>query len=257
MKLSLSTYLEPYYIVARLPEEEREEFLLMLPFTPSGKDNMIAWLAARSDVPQYGELVVFKLPKDKLIFGPMQIESRVDQQPEISSQLTLWGQRGSRVIRGNLLAIPVEGAFLYVEPVYLEARPEERAPEMAPETAPGTSPPGSRPQARPWPRRASTTALPELKQVIVAFGNRLAMRNTLDEALEAIFGEKIARAEEEPPQIAPFQAAAVGDLASSARAHYRKAREYLRTWKWTEFGAEMDKLEESLRVLDETVGRGK
>ncbi|MGD9150958.1 MAG: UPF0182 family protein, partial [Desulfobacterales bacterium] len=117
--------MEPYYIILKLPEEEKEEFLLMTPFTPSKKDNMIGWLAARSDLPNYGNLLVYKLPKEKLVYGPMQIEARVDQQTEISRELSLWGQRGSRVIRGNLLAIPLSDSFIYVEPVYLEAKQEE------------------------------------------------------------------------------------------------------------------------------------
>jgi hypothetical protein len=95
---------------------------MMTPFTPSKKDNMIGWLAARSDLPNYGNLLVYKLPKEKLVYGPMQIEARVDQQTEISRELSLWGQRGSRVIRGNLLAIPLSDSFIYVEPVYLEAK---------------------------------------------------------------------------------------------------------------------------------------
>ena len=117
--------MEPYYIIIKLPEEEKEEFLLMIPFTPSKKDNMIGWLAARSDLPNYGNLLVYKLPKEKLVYGPMQIEARVDQQTDISRELSLWGQRGSRVIRGNLLAIPISDTFIYVEPVYLEAKQEE------------------------------------------------------------------------------------------------------------------------------------
>ena len=117
--------MKPYYIIMKLPEENKAEFILMLPFTPSKKDNMIGWLAARSDPPHYGKLLAYKLPKEKLVYGPMQIEARVDQQTEISRELSLWGQRGSRVIRGNLLAIPVGNAFIYVEPVYLEAKQEE------------------------------------------------------------------------------------------------------------------------------------
>ncbi|MBW2075837.1 MAG: UPF0182 family protein [Deltaproteobacteria bacterium] len=117
--------MEPYYIIIKLPEGEKEEFLLMLPFTPSKKDNMIGWLAARSDLPNYGNLLVYKLPKEKLVYGPMQIEARVDQQTDISRELSLWGQRGSRVIRGNLLAIPISDTFIYVEPVYLEAKQEK------------------------------------------------------------------------------------------------------------------------------------
>jgi len=117
--------MEPYYIIIKLPEGEKEEFLLMLPFTPSQKDNMIGWLAARSDLPEYGSLIVYKLPKEKLVYGPMQIEARIDQQTDISRELSLWDQKGSRVIRGNLLAIPVLDAFVYVEPIYLEAKQED------------------------------------------------------------------------------------------------------------------------------------
>ncbi|MBW2001354.1 MAG: UPF0182 family protein, partial [Deltaproteobacteria bacterium] len=117
--------MKPYYIIMKLPGEDKEEFLLMLPFTPSKKDNMIGWLSARSDLPNYGNLLVYKLPKEKLVYGPMQIEARVDQQTEISRELSLWGQGGSRVIRGNLLAIPISDSFIYVEPVYLEAKQEE------------------------------------------------------------------------------------------------------------------------------------
>ena len=129
--------MEPYYIIIKLPEEQKEEFLLMTPFTPSKKDNMIGWLAARSDLPDYGNLLVYKLPKEKLVYGPMQIEARVDQQTEISRELSLWGQRGSRVIRGNLLAIPVSDTFIYVEPVYLEAIQERK-----PNAPTGTTQPG-------------------------------------------------------------------------------------------------------------------
>jgi len=146
--------MEAYYTIMRLPGEKKEEFLLMLPFTPNSKDNMIAWLAARSDLPNYGKLIVYKFPKDKLVYGPMQIEARIDQQTEISEQFTLWGQAGSRVIRGNLLAIPIEESILYVEPIFLEA---------------------------------SSSELPELKRVIAAYGKNVAMGETLNQALSAVF----------------------------------------------------------------------
>jgi len=151
--------MDAYYTIMKLPQEKRGEFLLMLPFTPNDKDNMIAWLAGRSDMPNYGKLIVYKFPKDKLIYGPMQIEARIDQQTEISQQFTLWGQVGSRVIRGNLLAIPIEDSILYVEPVYLEAANGE---------------------------------LPELKRVIVAYGKNVAMAETLNEAISAVFSGRSA-----------------------------------------------------------------
>jgi len=149
--------MEPYYVLMRLPEEERLEFLLMTPLTPANRDNMIAWVAARSDFPGYGELVVYKLPKEQLILGPTQIEAMIDQDTLISQQLSLWDQRGSRVIRGNLLVIPVEQSFIYVEPVYLIAE---------------------------------GTDLPQLKRIIVSDGDQLAMEPTLDEALEVVFGAR-------------------------------------------------------------------
>src|SRR5207244_1575262 len=134
--------MQPYYAIMRLPGEAHEEFVYILPYTPPGKDNMITWLAARSDGASYGKLVAFKYPKETLIFGPMQVEARIDQDPAISAQFTLWNQGGSRVLRGNMLAVPVGGSNLYVEPIYLQA---ERS------------------------------RLPEMKRVVVATGNRVAM----------------------------------------------------------------------------------
>ncbi len=149
--------MEPYYVLMKLPGEDRLQFLLMTPVTPSNRDNMIAWIAARSDFPDYGEMVVYKMSKERLILGPLQVEATIDQDTTISRQLTLWDQRGSRVIRGNLLVIPIEQSLLYVEPVFLIAK--------------GTN-------------------IPQLKRVIVGDGNRLAMESTLAEALQVVFGER-------------------------------------------------------------------
>ncbi len=149
--------MEPYYLITKLPGEAKEEFILLLPFTPRAKNNMIAWLAARSDQPHYGEKIVYMFPKDKLVYGPIQIEARIDQDPDISQLFTLWSQAGTRVIRGNLLAIPIEDSLLYVEPIYLRAEQKD--------------------------------ALPELKRVIIAFGDRLTMQQTLEKSLSAIFGK--------------------------------------------------------------------
>ena len=184
--------MEPYYIIIKLPGEEKEEFFLMLPFTPSKKDNMIGWLAARSDMPNYGNLLVYKLPKEKLVYGPMQIEARVDQQTEISRELSLWGQRGSRVIRGNLLAIPIVDAFIYVEPVYLEARQEEsESPQSGTTQQRGFRMPQRRLPAQTRAEKLKAAALPELKRVIVAFGNQVIMEENIDKALSIILGEVI------------------------------------------------------------------
>jgi len=147
--------MEPYYILMKLPGSDRLEYLLMTPFTPQRRDNMISWMAARCDFPEYGKILVYQLPKEKLIYGPMQIEAMIDQNTSISQQLTLWNQKGSKVIRGNLIAVPIENAFLYVVPLYL--------------TAEGTD-------------------FPQLKRVIVISGDKVAMEPTLHEAIQAVFG---------------------------------------------------------------------
>ena len=217
---------EPYYVIMRLPAEPEEEFLLMLPFTPAAKDNMIAWLAARSDGENYGTLLLYKFPKERLIFGPMQIEARIDQNPEISAQLTLWNQGGSRVIRGNLLVIPVGNSTLYVEPVYLQAE-----------------------QGR----------LPELKRVVVATGNRLVMEPTLDAALASIFGEAVVAglrpsvgAAATPAAGQALEGAAVSELAAQARQHYEQAQQALRDGQWAEFGQQLEALGRVLSAMDQS-----
>jgi uncharacterized protein len=164
--------MQPYYILMKLPGSDQLEYLLMTPFTPQKRDNMISWVAARCDFPEYGKMLFYQLPKEKLIYGPMQIEAMIDQNTTISQQLTLWDQRGSRVIRGNLIAVPIENSFLYVVPVYL--------------TAAGTD-------------------FPQLKRVIVISGDKVAMEPTLDAAILAVFGtqqpQKGAPARSGPPEL--------------------------------------------------------
>jgi uncharacterized membrane protein (UPF0182 family) len=239
--------MEPYYIIIKLPEGEKEEFLLMLPFTPSKKDNMIGWLAARSDLPNYGNLLVYKLPKEKLVYGPMQIEARVDQQTEISRELSLWGQRGSRVIRGNLLAIPLSDTFIYVEPVYLEATQEESATALTGQPQPGGF---GRPRKRGGPgasQRARAASLPELKRVIVAFGNRLVMEENLDRALNSVLGGEIVTKPLATPSIP--QTEDISNLGVSALEHYKKAKDYLRQGNWAAYGRELENLEKILKEM--------
>ena len=154
---------EPYYVIMKIPGEERQEFVLILPFTPKDKPNMVAWLAARADMPNYGDLMVFLFPKDRQVVGTSQVEARIDNDPVISQQFTLWGQAGSRVIRGNLLTIPIDQTVIFVEPVFLQAE---------------------------------TFAFPELKQVIVATTEKVAMRPTLEEGLAALL-------EGAPPMVVP------------------------------------------------------
>jgi len=241
--------MEPYYIIMKLPEEEKEEFLLMLPFTPSKKDNMIGWLAARSDLPNYGNLLVYKLPKDKLVYGPMQIEARVDQQTEISRELSLWGQRGSRVIRGNLLAIPVGDSFIYVEPVYLEAKQEER--EVSP-AAPAQPRPFGKSQRRAVPGsvtvdKSRAASLPELKRVIVAFSNRLRMDETLDKALNSLLGTEVVVKEPVSPLVP--ETLNIYSLGSLALKHYNEAINHVRQGNWAEYGRALENLEEVLKEI--------
>jgi uncharacterized membrane protein (UPF0182 family) len=211
------TLMEPYYVNMRLPGETEPEFVLMLPYTPSSKQNMVAWLYARNDGEHYGELGVYKFPKQYLIYGPMQVESRIDQDPTISQQLSLWNQRGSQVIRGNLLVIPMDQAILYVEPIYLEAEASQ---------------------------------LPELRRVIVAYGNRIAMEETLAEALTRVMGAEPV-VEEPPGPEAPLPALEgdVADLVLQADAHYEAAQDCLQTGDWACYGAEMDALEQILEAL--------
>ena len=235
--------MEPYYIIIKLPEEQKEEFLLMTPFTPSKKDNMVGWLAARSDLPHYGNLLAYKLPKEKLVYGPMQIEARVDQQTDISRELSLWGQRGSRVIRGNLLAIPLSDTFIYVEPVYLEAKQEksESTSPGSPQRQTGAGPLSSNKD------KSTAAALPELKRVIVAFSNRIIMENNLDTALRRVLGDQIFAEQEASPTIAQTQD--ISDLGVLALEHYNKAKDYLRQGNWAEYGRELENLEKVLNEI--------
>ena len=147
----------PYYVIMKLPGGDAEEFVLILPFTPKEKPNLVAWMAARSDGAEYGETIVFEFPKDRLFNGPSQIEARIDNDPTISEQFTLWNQSGSQVLRGNLLVIPIGEALLYAEPIYLQAE---------------------------------SLAFPELKRVILATNDRVVMEPTLDEAVASLLGTR-------------------------------------------------------------------
>ncbi len=245
--------MKPYYIIIKLPQEEKEEFLLMLPYTPAKKDNMIGWLAARSDFPNYGNLIVYKLPKDQLVYGPMQIEARVDQQTEISRELSLWDQRGSRVIRGNLLAIPISDAFIYVEPIYLEAKQEAQRPAPVPQSQGGAKP-QKQPGARPARKGSTTTAgLPELKRIIVALGNRVVMEERLDRALNRVLDREMTPGRD-ISSVRP-ETGEPSELSTRALEYYYRAKEYLREGDWAGYGRELDKLENILKQMS-TVASG-
>ncbi|HHV62423.1 MAG TPA: UPF0182 family protein [Firmicutes bacterium] len=227
---------EPYYVIMRPPGEEKLQFILMLPFTPVGKNNMIGWLFAKCDPPDYGKLVLYKLPKERLVYGPAQIEARIDQDPSISQLLTLWSQKGSRVIRGNLLVIPIENSIIYVEPLYLLAEQSE---------------------------------LPELKQVTVAYGSRLAMDTTFERALARAFGrpaeaagrfvagtrQGVVQAEVRAQPGASggtgvVTGQSVRDLVISALRQYREMQDRIKRGDWAGYGAALKGLEEVLNTLD-------
>jgi len=220
----------------------------MLPFTPSKKDNMIGWLAARSDLPNYGDLLIYKLPKDKLVFGPMQIEARVDQQTEISRELSLWGQKGSRVIRGNLLAIPLGELFIYVEPIYLKAEQErsESAPSQPSQPRGFGRPKMKGAAGSPGQDKLESAALPELKRVIVAFGNHLVMEENLEKALNSLLEDK--RVSKKWALPLPH-AQDIDTLAGSALQHYTRAKVFLSQGNWAEYGRELEQLEKILKQM--------
>ena len=202
--------MDPYYTLIRLPGQEKLQFLLMLPMTPFKKENMVAWIAAGCDRPDYGKLITYRLPKDRIIYGPTQIEAMIDQEPTISQQLSLWDQRGSRVIRGNLLVIPIENSFLYVEPVYLIAE---------------------------------QVNIPQLIRVIAVYGNRVVMQPSLEEAIRAVFtglsaGAGVSAAAAAPP----VQAQPSEDAMARARKEFRQAEEAMRRGDWSVFGRSMEEL---------------
>jgi len=213
--------MEPYYTIMRVPGESREEFVLLTLFNPSRRDNMIAWLAARSDPPNYGRLIVFNFPKQKLVYGPRQIDARIDQDPVISQQLSLWNQRGSQVIRGSLLAIPIDQSLIYVQPLYLAA--------------------------------SEQGALPELRRVIVAYGNQIAMEPTLEQSLARIFtGLTPTTAAATPRPAGPAPDAATGRvLGQRAWEIWARAQDAMRRGDWAQYGAEQKRLEDVLRSLNE------
>jgi len=214
------------HMVMRLPGERDAEYILMRPFTPRQKDNLAAWMVARNDGAHYGELAVYRFPRQSLVFGPNQIVNRINQDTEVSRQVTLWDQRGSEVVRGELLVIPVEGALVYVLPLYLRAQ-------------------GGR--------------IPELKRVVAAEEGRVSMGESLDAALAGLYAP--ATGEEPTPALAEPTAGAAtptepppngttAALGRQAREHYDRARAAQRADDWATYGEEMRKLGDVLRELD-------
>jgi hypothetical protein len=218
--------MQPYYTVMKLPGEKAPEFLQMLPFTPRRKDNLAAWMVARSDGDHYGRLFVFQFPKQKVIYGPRQIVARINQDQVISPQITLWNQQGSQVIQGTLLVVPIEESLLYIRPLYL---------------------------------RASGGRIPELKRVIVAYQNQIVMEESLPGALNRIFGAGAAQMPPREPSDMPAvplvepeaEATAPGpllpgesleSLAALAQEHYQRAVQAQREGNWAQYGEELKKL---------------
>jgi uncharacterized membrane protein (UPF0182 family) len=214
--------MQPYYTIMRLPGEKEAEFIQMLPFTPRRRDNLAAWLVARSDGEHYGRLRVFEFPKQKLVFGPRQVVARIAQDQVISPQITLWNQQGSQVIWGTLMVIPIEESLIYVRPLYL---------------------------------RASGGRIPELTRVIVAYENRIVMEETLEEGLARLFSTGGARpappaetrAPGTPAPTAPLPPTESGDgglsaLAAEAQRHYERAVQAQRAGDWATYGEELRQL---------------
>lgn len=219
--------MSPRHMIMKLPNVDKEEFILMLPFTPRAKDNLSAWMVARNDGDNYGKLVVYSFPKDKLVFGPKQIIGRINQDPEVSRQIALWDQRGSQVIQGPLLVIPIEESLVYVRPLYL---------------------------------KAETGKIPELKRVIVAYENKIAMEETLEKGLARIFGgaaeptqpatsQNNPNAQTTPMPTPANQTQNTDPLLQQAGDAYEAATEAQRNGDWAKYGEEIKRLGEILERL--------
>lgn len=224
------------HIIMRLPGEKNPEFIFMTPFTPRGKDNLAAWMVARMDGENYGKLSVYRFPKQSLVYGPKQIANRINQDTDISRQLTLWDQKGSEVIRGELLVIPIDESLIYVQPIYL---------------------------------RAEGGSIPELKRIVVAHENRVVMGESLEEGLNALFGSGAAAQARVSVQdslstlgveqsvvgggVVPTTGAApsgaVADLLREAQTHYDRAIAAQRAGNWADYGREIDQLGATIRAL--------
>lgn len=203
-----------YYIVMKLPGETNEEFIIMRPFTPADKANIVAWMAVKCDPEDYGRTILYNFPRKTIIYGPAQIESKIDQDQTISPLLSLWSGKGSSVYRGNLLVIPIEQSLIYIKPLYLES---------------------------------DNSKIPQLTRVIVAYKDRIAMENTLDLALAKIFGgETVTQAQ---PAAVPQAGQSIQDLINKANAQYERAQRSQREGDWATYGAETKALGNTLKEL--------
>lgn len=209
----------PNYYIMKLPGESDVEFINSIPYTPSGKRNMTGLLVARNDGENYGQLILYQFPKDRIIYGPMQIESQIDQSPEISKEFSLWNSAGSTYIRGNLFVIPIEDSLVYVEPVYLEA--------------------------------SNTGSLPEVKRVIVAYGDRIAYKPTLAEALDSLFGTGtgIVTPPGETSQTGPTGTLSADELIRLANEAFNNATAAQQSGDWASYGQYLNQLKNYLTQL--------
>ncbi len=214
----------PYYNMVKLDGQQEEELLLTIPYTLANKDNMVAWLAVQNEWDSYGKLHIYKFPKDVNIYGPMQVENRINADMQISKELNLWSQGGSQVIRGNMIVVPIQNSILYVEPIYIAS--------------------------------SNKTTLPELKQVAVAYDEKIVMKSTLQDALYALFGEK---APENAGEIKPVEPEAddgiltYDEVAKAVIQQFENVKSATSDSDWTEFGKSMTALEKSINELKETV----
>src|SRR5712692_6880782 len=218
------TQVQPYYVLFRLPGETNPEFLLIMPYTPLNKQNMVSWLAARSDGSHYGEYIDYVLPKDKVIFGPQQVANRINQDPNVSRDFTLFHQAGSTVVQGNLLVVPIGDSFLYFEPIYLRA--------------------------------SQAQSLPELKKVILADQDTVVYTDTLQQAIDQLVGTAKGPPANNPPPttLTPAQVAQIADLVTQANLHYNAAYAALKAGDFTTFASEMAQVGRILQQLQAITG---
>jgi hypothetical protein len=210
------------YTIMKLPDREAE-FMLTVPFTPKDKDNMIAWLAGVSDGAGYGQLILYEFPKQQLVYGPMQIEQRIDQDTIISPQLTLLGQQGSRVLRGNLMSIPIENAIIYVEPIYIQAS-------------------------------GGDNNLPELKKVVVCYQNEIVMADSLELALAQVFDIQEILDDNAVPQSTGGSTSTNAELVVKANSLFKEAQEAQKAGNWAGYGQKINELEQVLAQLTQLSG---
>jgi uncharacterized membrane protein (UPF0182 family) len=214
---------QPYYVLFRLPGEQTPEFLLIMPFTPHLKSNMVSWVAARSDGPHYGEYVSYVLPKDKVIYGPQQVANRINENTDISKEFTLFHQAGSQVQQGNLLVVPIGNSFLYFEPIYLRAN--------------------------------QTTSLPELKRVILADQSQVVYADSLQHAIDLLVGTSAGQPINKPPStLTEAQIAQIADLVTQANTHYALAYTALKSGDLTTYASEMVQVGKLLQQLQALTG---